>query len=211
MDRKIEKYIVDRLEAIKRNFENIDTAREEVIKLNRELINTTNKVMSAIYAGHDKTAHEYIKTLIKLYQEIEEKILSRETQPHEYSYYIKILKDGIKEYVETLLFYYYYKRIEPSKLAKFLENVPDDIFIEGLLDFVGELRRNFLEALKNREINKAEATLNLMNTIYKNLITTGLKSFFVKDFKHKLDIIKRMILRSMEDYIIVLYSTRRGE
>lgn len=210
MVNNLETYIINRLEKIKKNFENIDASREDVIKLNRELINITNKVLSTIYSGDEKAIGKYINKMIRIYREIEKKYLSSETPIHEYTYYIRILKDGIKEYVEAILFYNFYRDGDIEEMVRLLERVPDDIFVEGLMDFVGELRRTFLETLKNKELDKAEKTLNLMNTIYKSLITTTLKSFFVKDFKHKLDIFRGMILRSMEDYIIALYSSKGG-
>ena len=210
MDENIEKYIIDKLNRIKENFEKIDQKREIAIKLNRELINLSNRVMASIYSGDHVILEEMTARLSEKYREVRDEFLKKDIDPYEYQYYIKILRDGLKEYTEAILFYSVY-RGEYSKLKSELESIPDEPFMDGLFEFIGELRRLFLDALGNRDIKKAEETLGFMKTLYNNLLSIGLKSFYVKDFKHKVDVIKQIMLRSMQDYIIALYSKEGGK
>jgi len=208
LDEEIKEYIFGRLSEIQREFTQIEQIREKVIKLNRELILTTNKVMSALYSRRFDEAANHLNHLIEVSKQATELISLKGSRSTDNIYYIKILKEGLKEYVETILFYNYFGIADHIDLKKLLDEVPNDIFIEGVFDFIGEMRRLFLEALKEKDVKKAEEILEFMKLLYDNLLSSGIKSFYVKDFKYKLDGVRQMILRSMEDYIIAFYSSR---
>ena len=211
LDEEIREYIFDKLSKIQKEFTQIEQIREKAIKLNRELILTTNKVMSALYSKKLDEAANHLNHLIKTSKQATELISLKGSRSTDNIYYIKILKEGLKEYVETILFYNYFEASENIELKTLLDEIPNDIFIEGVFDFIGELRRIFLEALKEKDLKKAEKILEFMKLLYDNLLSSGIKSFYVRDFKYKLDGVRQMILRSMEDYIIAIYSSRGGK
>lgn len=208
MDKETKEYIFNRLSKIQKEFTQIEQIREKAIKLNRELILTTNKVISSLYSKKLDEAANHLNHLIKTSKQAIELISPKGSRSTDNIYYIKILKEGLKEYVETILFYKYLEAPDATELRKLLDKIPGDIFIEGVFDFFGELRRLFLEALKEKNVKEAEKILKFMKLIHDYLLSSGIKSFYVKDFKYKLDGVRQMILRSMEDYIIAIYSSR---
>ncbi len=209
MANKTREFILKKLEKIIDNYMKIEAVREKAIKLNRELLINSSKLMATIYSGDMEKAELYSRNLIKLISTINNELMVDTHGPEEYMFYTKIIRDGLKESVEALLLYIY-SREETADYNTFFKNIPDDIFLDGVIEFIGELRRIFLESLRNNEIEKAENALDTIKTIYNNLLSTGIKSFYISNYKRKIDGIRQILLRSIEDYIIYK-SSKRGE
>ena len=72
-------------------------------------------------------------------------------------------------------------------------DVPSDDYVLGLADVVGELRRLVLDAIRDRDVKKAEKYLGTMDVIYIELLALDEAYMMVSGLRHKNDIARRII------------------
>lgn len=80
--------------------------------------------------------------------------------------------------------------------------VPSGSYILGLADVIGEFRRRALDSLKKGEIEKAEESFNLMETIYAELTNLDDIHFLLSGLRRKVDIARRVIEATRGDITI---------
>ena len=71
--------------------------------------------------------------------------------------------------------------------------VPGVEYILGLADVIGEYRRLTLDAIRNDDVKKAEACLEIMDKIFTELMAMEDTYFFVPGLRRKCDIARRVI------------------
>ncbi len=98
--------------------------------------------------------------------------------------------------------------VEENRFVGFEEiNVPAVSYVLGLADVIGEFRRRTLDSLKKGETEKAEECLDLMETIFAELINLDDIHFLIKGLRRKCDIGRRVIEATRGD---VTVAVRRG-
>jgi translin len=75
-------------------------------------------------------------------------------------------------------------------------------YILGLADVIGEIRRQTLDCLRRNEIKKAENNLELMETIYAELINLDEAHILVHELRRKCDIARRVLEATRGDVTI---------
>jgi predicted translin family RNA/ssDNA-binding protein len=103
-----------------------------------------------------------------------------------------------------------YNRLTGDSLGlDLLPKVSNKVFIEGLFDYTGELRRKFLGYLLEGELDKAREIVDELSRLYDVLSIFIVKSYYLRDFRRRLDQLRSQLIRSLEDLANALYS-RRG-
>lgn len=195
--------IKKRLEKLVQDYESLDRYRELIIRLSREILNNSVNANRLLSKGDLNNAKKYLENAFMEYHNSTE-IINRVTKCYERKYLYRIMDESVKELVEATLFY---NRLSDDLIGDdLLKIVPNKVFINGLFDYSGELRRKFLETLLNKDIVEAKKILEDLNEIYDLLNSLILKSFYIPDFRKRLDMLKSSLLKSMEDLSAAIYS-----
>jgi len=81
-------------------------------------------------------------------------------------------------------------------------SVPAGSYVLGLADVIGEFRRRALDSLRKGEIEKAEGSLDLMETIYAELINLDDIHFLISGLRRKVDVGRRVVEATRGDITI---------
>lgn len=208
MVKEVINYISALLQRIGEKYSKLERRREEIIRLNREILNHSVNANYYLLRGNYSDGLKEVQ-LANDAMEIAKNLI--ESSHEDRMYLQKILHEGIREYVENMLLYLYLvpnSKISVESLDSLISFGTPSI-IEGIFDFIGELRRVYVELLIRGELAKAREVLNDMRFIYEGLMRLQVKNFYVPSFKRRLDILKSQIDKSLEDYLLTL--VKRGE
>ncbi len=195
--------IKKRIEQVLKDYEELDSIREDIIKLNREILNNAVIANRLIASGDVEEARKYILKGLEIFSAVQPKISGVERVEDRLFLY-RILDEGLKELVEAILMY---NRLTGDSLGlDLLSKVSNKVFIEGLFDYTGELRRKFLGYLLEGELDKAREIVDELNRLYDVLSIFIVKSYYLRDFRRRLDQLRSQLIRSLEDLANALYS-----
>jgi len=120
--------------------------------------------------------------------------------------YIGIVEAAFEEYTEAQIF------LALIKEGLFINNyeigVPLPAYILGLADVIGELRRQTLDCLRRNEVGKAEKNLELMETIYVELINLDEANIVVQGLRRKCDVARHVLEATRGDVTIEVRRTQ---
>ena len=105
--------------------------------------------------------------------------------------YTGLFSAACQEYSEANIFLRLVKESGFPK-PKELDVSPSD-YVLGLADVIGEYRRLTLDALREGNLRKGEAYLELMDKIYTELMAMGEAFIFVHGLRRKSDVARRII------------------
>ncbi len=170
--------------------EEIEKAREELLKLVREMKINSTKAIAAIHSGEDHT--EYLKKALETLKIVLEYKKFPEV-------YYSITHDAMQELVEAVSFVYF---VNDKSCLDIDLPVEASSLITGLADVIGELRRYALSQLVKGNFREAKRAMDEMEKIYYELISfTTLPDKLVPGLRHKLDVGRGCIERTKSDYI----------
>lgn len=78
--------------------------------------------------------------------------------------------------------------IDPREMG-----VPSECYVLGLADVIGELRRRSLDLIRRGRVEAAEETLNLMETMYTEIISHDELLLLIPGLRRKCDVARRII------------------
>ncbi len=78
-------------------------------------------------------------------------------------------------------------------------NIPSRAYLNGLADTIGELRRAALDLLRNDDVERAEAILEVMEEILEELQTFDYPTALVPDLRRKCDVGRSLVERTRGD------------
>lgn len=114
--------------------------------------------------------------------------------------YMGIVDSAFQEYAEAEIFF---KLIKEGRFVSFDEiGVPMAPYILGLADVIGELRRQTLDYLRRNKVEKAAGNLELMETMYAELINLDEAHILVHELRRKCDIARRVLEATRGDVTI---------
>ncbi len=174
------------VEKIIQYFSEKDKAREEIIRLGREVLRASNDAVNNIIRGNFEAAEEVLRRL----DELVKKLLET-ARPHPELYYSGLINNPVSEYVEAKVLYTLLKQgryASPEELG-----VPYLPYLHGLCDAVGELRRLFLDELRMGRFSEASRLLSYMEEIYLELRTVDFPDALIPGIRHKVDVVRRLV------------------
>ncbi len=115
-------------------------------------------------------------------------------------FYMGTVDSAFQEYAEARVLL---RLVRKGHFVSFKEiNVPIVSYVLGLADVIGELRRRALDFLRKSETAKAEECLELMETVYAELINLDEIQYLVPGLRRKCDIGRRVIEATRGDVTI---------
>lgn len=175
----------------RKRLEELEKAREDLLKLLRELRILSSKAIASIHNERVEEAEENLKMATMIL----EKIGEYRNFPEIYT----IAHDSMQEFVEAI----FLLKIVKGEFNLSLDcEVLESAFVTGLADLIGELRRLALSKMIKGEIKESERLLNTMEEIYNELMPfTSFPDKIVPNLRAKLDVARVAIERTKSDLI----------
>lgn len=181
-----------RLEDCRIRLEELERAREELLKLTRELRILASKSIVAVHSGELELAEEKISKGLKILEKI------KEFQNYTEIYY-SITNEAMQEIAEAVFFT---KAVKGDFNLSLDFEISHSAFITGLADAIGELRRFALSKMISNELEKAEKIVEIMEMIYSELISfASFPDKLVPNLRQKLDVARAGIERTKSDLL----------
>lgn len=163
-----------------------DRAREEAIRISREVIRYSGWSVTSIHKGDIGGARRNL-------EEAESRVsaLLDLLKPYTELYYSGMVYNAVSEYVEARLFLDLVTGAGlrgPEDLG-----VPPVPYLQGLGDLVGELRRLSLELVRRGRYDEAWRLLEVMEAIYLELRGLDYPEALAPGVRHKADVARRLV------------------
>ncbi len=187
------------LEMIREKLDEIDDAREELLKLSREMRRKATLAISNIHMEDVEKARILLEEAKEILQKIE---VYKERE-----IYYPITRDSMQELVEAEVFLKIVseKRLE---IPRFGVEIHPSSILTGIADVVGELRRYVLDLLRKSEIEEAERLIRMMEKIYFSLISFNYPDKIVPGLRGKIDMMRFSLERTKSDLISAMIMAR---
>jgi translin len=165
------------LNKIAKSLEEIQDAREFLLKNSREIIILCSRAIIAVHKGDLKVGKNYLKqaeTLLKKYKKKATVELRR------------YLITPEQEFVEAACLIAIVEKKE-IPLDKKLGVMPES-YVLGLLDCIGELKRMVFDKIRIGEIDEATRVFDVMEDLYLDLYNFSMYDKVVKEARRKIDV-----------------------
>ncbi|MEM0201381.1 MAG: hypothetical protein QXD23_03170 [Candidatus Micrarchaeaceae archaeon] len=157
--------------------------KDKIIELSRDIIRLSGKVITQIHSEDLKMAKNSILLLNSL-----NKKLNNIEKGFEYN-----SQQAHQEYVEA---YSLYIMVTKNRLPLLSElSVDEGSYLLGLLDSVGELKRQSFDSLRKGNTKKTEQYYKLMLEIYDSTVPLRFANSILPDFRKKQDVARMQIER----------------
>ena len=166
---------IPRVNEIEKKLMRLQDEKDKVLDISRELIRTAGRAITLIHAREFKQAGASMKVLAAL----ERKLRSSEKGFEYFSV------QAHQEYVEAMAFYTVLKErrlVSPAEMG--VDEIP---YILGIMDLVGELKREVIESMRSERLKDADAYYEFMKGIYDSTRSMRFANSLVPDFRHKQD------------------------
>jgi translin len=177
-----------------------DAVRQDVQAVMRKC---TRLSKTAIFHMH-KQQLEDAETALKEAKEMFG-MLAKLTASYSDLVYMGIVEAAYEEYTEAQIFLSLIKRgsfVDCKEIG-----VPMPAYILGLADVVGELRRQTLDYMRKNEVAKAERNLELMETVYVELVNLDEANILVPGLRRKCDVARNVLEATRGDVTIEVRRT----
>ena len=176
-------------------------ARERALTQSRQIVRLSANSIRATHRGDFEEAHRLIANATELRSKLE-----IERHEHPSVYFGGYVEDALKEYVEahaTLAF------AEGSSLPSMLDlDVSAAVYMNGLAESVGELRRLVLDLLRGDEFSRCESFLEIMDEVYSVLVTLDYPDGVTRGLRRITDVMRGVIERTRGDITVALRQRR---
>ncbi len=173
------------IEKIQTELTSYDKAREKLQSLTR---NATRLCSWAIIQVHRGNLSQATKTLNEAKQSLDElqSLLSAHAELPQFGQVLV----AFQEYAEAKLLF----QLKRSGKIAALRDVgtSNTAYLLGMLDFIGEMRRMILDALRRGNANEAQSLLTKMEGLYEDLMSLDHTSI-LPNFRRKLDADRRIL------------------
>jgi len=180
-----------RIEDCRVRLEELERAREELLKLSRELRILASKAIVAIHEDKFELADENIMKGAE--------IIARLREFQRFPEIFSITLEPMQEFAEAIFFE---KAVKGDFDFSMDFEISHSAFITGLADAIGELRRFALSKMISNELEKAEEILGIMERIYSELLSfASFPDKLVPNLRQKLDVARAGIERTKSDLL----------
>ncbi len=168
------------------HFQAADRAREQALRLHREVIRYSGLSIRAIHRGEFDEAGRMIAQAGSVLADIRQAV---ETAPE--VYYAGFVQDAQKEFAEanvTLALVTGTDMPAPETLK-----VDVAAFMNGMAEAIGEVRRYIMDSLRRGDDEHAEKFLELMDEIYYLLVTMDFPDALTRGLRRSTDVARSLI------------------
>ncbi|TVR68691.1 MAG: haloacid dehalogenase [Sphaerobacteraceae bacterium] len=172
--------------------EAVNTARERALAETRQVVRLCANAIRAIHRAEFDTARELLSQAQTILDALIDEL---KTQPK--IYWSGYVQDSQKEFAEawiTLAIIEGTELPDPDSLR-----VDDAVFLNGLAEAAGELRRHTLDTIRNGDLSRAERTLSMMDDIYGLLVTVDYPDAVTSGLRRSTDMVRGVLERTRGD------------
>jgi translin len=172
--------------------ESVNSARERALAETRQVVRLCANSIRAIHRSEFDTARD----LLKQAQAILSDLIS-ELESQQKIYWSGYVQDSQKEFAEaciTLAIIEGTDLPDPQALR-----VDDAVYLNGLAEAAGELRRHVLDTIRRGELDRAETVLSVMDDIYGLLVTVDYPDAVTSGLRRSTDMVRGVLERTRGD------------
>jgi len=196
--------LLEVIEEARKLLEEEDSVREELLRLSREVGRCARKCILEVHGGDLEEAREALETAGKLVERVAQ---FRDTHPR--LYYSGSVTSALAEYVEARLLLSY---VAGEELVGFKDlGIEVQPYLLGLADFVGELRRLMVRYVATYRFDEARRALELMEEVYRRVVTIAVPEALVPGFRRKVDIMRGVVESSSKELLYYMRSSELSE
>ncbi len=164
------------IEEIEKNLIKKEAVLDEFIKKNREIVRVTSNAIKEMHAKNISAAKSLLENA-----EIQIETLSKKAQAHGID-----MNHVMQEYTEAKLLFFAIKKKELPTNTEL--GVTPEAYLNGLLDAIGEFKREMYESLRKKKKEDAEYYFSIMEKIYDELLPLKFSNALLPEFRRKQDI-----------------------
>ena len=176
-------------------------ARDLVINQMHKVLKITREAISAIHQGAMSKAEESIKTAQSLLESVHPHLKKLSQLP-----VVGLVNDAEAEVTEAALFFSFCQKVKipgPEKIG-----VTNIGYLQGLADFIGELRRYSIDSLTNDNLDETKRAFAQMEGIYAALITFDFPRGLTPGIRRKTDVARGLVERTRADLSAAIENRR---
>lgn len=186
-------------DAILARMEQTNAARERALSETRQIVRLSANAIRAVHRDDYDEAEELLQRARDLHH-----ALAEELREHANIYWSGYVQDAQKEYAEANIVLALISAgtvPTPEDLA-----VEDAVYLNGLGEAAGELRRYTLDALRRGLHERAETLLADMDAIYGLLVTIDYPDAVTGGLRRTTDMVRGVLERTRGDLTVALQS-----
>lgn len=188
---------------LRQKMEATNAAREEALRACREVIQFSSRSIRSVHRGESESARELAQQARERVHFVKDKL-----RDHAELYWAGYVHDSQKEYVEAEAMLAIVGQAPlPSPDALGVEPAA---YLNGMAEAASESRRYVLDRLRLGEMERAEATLKVMDDIYYELVTFDFPDAITGGLRRTTDALRAVLERTRGDLTLTL-SQRRLE
>lgn len=191
-------------ETVHSAFEVRNQARDKALMQTRKVIQHAAHAIRAIHRLELDVADGFLNDARQLVEQ-----LRNDLSDHPDLFYAGYTQDALKEYVEAHVTCAVIRGQElplPEEL-----DVAPNVYLNGLAEVVGELRRRCLDVMRQGYSEEVERLLNLMDEIYALLITIDYPDALTNGLRRQTDLARGIVERTRGDVTISLREQRLSQ
>jgi len=174
--------------------ETLDSKREELLKLSRNLRIESTKAIASVHNGRIEEAERLIENA--------EKIARKIFEFREHTEIYGIATEALREFVEAIVLLSFATRKNVFDVFDLTQlSLDSAAVLTGFGDAVGELRRYALDSIRRGDIARAEECIEEMEKIYSLLSTFIFPEKLVPGLRPRVDVARRLIEKTKSDLI----------
>lgn len=191
-------------EQIHQDFERQTEARDRALRLCRTLTRRCAHAIRAVHREERDLAHQQLQQANELVQALRQGL-----KDYPALFYAGYTQDALKEYVEAHIVYAL-AGDEPLPTPEEL-GVESAVYIKGLAEAAGELRRRCLDILRHGYSKEAERLLGHMDDIYAVLVTMDYPDAITGGLRRLTDIVRGVTERTRGDLTLTYRQEQLGQ
>jgi translin len=187
----------DIAEQIRRDFTELDAAREKVLPGCREVIRNCSQAIRAVHRQEFERAVELLKTARRLLNEAEQTVADYNALSN-----TGFFRDAQKEYAEgSILLSVVNGKPMPSPEELGIDNAA---YLNGLGEAVGELRRYLLDSMRRDDVSRGEELLRVMDDVYSVLVTIDFPDAITGGLRRTTDMVRGVLEKTRSDLTLIM-------
>jgi translin len=189
---------------LRATLEATNAAREEALRLSREVIQCSSRAIRAVHRGEMDAARELATQAKERVNAVKARLAA-----HPELFYAGYVHDSQKEYVEAeAMLAIVGEKPLPSPAALGVEPAA---YLNGMAEAASESRRYVLDRLRMGEMHRADATLKVMDDIYYELVTFDFPDAITGGLRRTTDALRAVLERTRGDLTITQAQRRLEE
>jgi len=185
-------------EKIRLYFSTKDAARENILRLCREITRYSANAIRTVHRQENAKAEQLLGSAHVLLEELNHDILNK----HNDLRHAGFVHDAQKEFAEgsiTLAIVTGKSLPDPETLG-----VSYPAYLNGLGEAVGELRRYLLDSLRRNDLSRCEELLAIMDEIYATLVTMDFPEAITYGLRRTSDAVRGILEKTRGDLTLAL-------